>query len=82
MVALIDDGQQTVAHGGDPLRIAPTHQRHLAQHVALQRQLDQERFIAHDRKQGFGLRVVGQVGSLVLFHARQHLGVDHRPIVR
>ncbi|MNF92734.1 hypothetical protein D3C84_753860 [compost metagenome] len=82
MIALIDDGQLAVAHHRHALRIAPPHQRNFTQHVPLQCQLDQERVFTHHRIQGFGLWVVGQVRSLVLFHAGQRLGIDDRLVIR
>ncbi|MNY31731.1 hypothetical protein D3C86_1659050 [compost metagenome] len=82
VVTLIDNRQQTVAQHGDPFRVAPAHQRNLAQHIALQCQLDQKRFIAHHRIQGFALRIVGQVRRFIFFHARQRFGIDHHLIVR
>ncbi|MNF89396.1 hypothetical protein D3C84_719210 [compost metagenome] len=71
MLTLIDNGQQTVAHDRHAFRVAPAHQWHFAQHFTLQVQFDQERVFTHHREQGFGLRVVGQVGRFVLFHPRQ-----------
>ncbi|MNT16756.1 hypothetical protein D3C72_1518730 [compost metagenome] len=82
MLALIDNGQSAVAQHGDALRVAPANQWHFAQHITLQVQLDQEGVLAHDRKQGLGLRVIGHVRCFVLLHARQRLGIDHRVIVR
>ncbi|MOA07276.1 hypothetical protein D3C78_1269640 [compost metagenome] len=82
MLALIDNGQPAVAQHGDALRVAPAHQRHFAQHIALQVQFDQERVLAHDRKQSLGLRVVDHVRCFILLHARQRLGIDHHPVVR
>ncbi|MNY47594.1 hypothetical protein D3C86_1828750 [compost metagenome] len=35
VLALIDNGQQTVAHRGHPFRIAPAHQGHFAQDIPL-----------------------------------------------
>ncbi|MNV49828.1 hypothetical protein D3C71_1417980 [compost metagenome] len=82
MLALIDNGQPAVTQHGDALRVAPADQRHFAQHIALQVQFDQERVLAHDRKQSLGLRVVDHVRCFILLHARQRLGIDHRTIVR
>ena len=82
VIAFIDHRHQAVFHHRHAFRIVPTVERHFAQHIALQAQFDQEGVLAHHRKQGFGLGVVGQVRSLILLHTGQQLGVDHRVIVR
>ncbi|MCY1428399.1 hypothetical protein D9M71_442820 [compost metagenome] len=82
VIALIDNRQAPAFEHGHPFRIAPAHQRHLAQHVAFKGQLDQKGILAHDREQGFAHRVVGQVGSFIILHAWQHFGVDIDLVVR
>ena len=80
--ALIDNRQQAILHHRQTFRVAPAHQRDFAQHVAIEGQFHEKRVFAHHRKQCFGQRVIGQVRRFVLFHPRQHLGINHRPIVR
>ncbi len=82
MFALVDDGHQAIVHRRQAFRIAPADQGHFAQHIALQGQFDEKRVLAHDGEQGFGLRVIGQVGRFVLLHAWQQFGVDHCGVIR
>ncbi|MNN84300.1 hypothetical protein D3C81_2014470 [compost metagenome] len=69
MTAFVGNRQQAIGHIGHALGIAPTHQGHLAQHIALKAQFHQGRVLAHDGEQGLGLGVVGHIGRLVLLHA-------------
>ncbi|MNE31901.1 hypothetical protein D3C80_1254910 [compost metagenome] len=73
---LVDDRQVPTLHHRHPFRVVPAVQRDLAQHIAVQAQLDQERVLAHDGEQGAGLRVEGDVRGFVIVHARQRFGVD------
>ncbi len=66
VLALVDHCHQPVFQDRHAFRIFPAIERHLAEHIALQAQLDEERVFAHDGKQRFGLRVVGDVRGFVL----------------